>query len=149
MGLFFLLFEVRFDYGGSARQPAAGSDAFVFTFSFCCMNEPFVHGLTLREEGQVELWEWPNELSAGGFWAPATDGVNAILREIERVAALQNRFELCAFAPCELALDVWWPSRSGHENQNHPSIVFAFYCFARLDFWPTFTASHRQAALPD
>lgn len=62
------------------------------------MNEPFVHGLTLREEGQVELWEWPNELSAGGFWAPTTASVNAIFREIERVAALQNRFELCAFA---------------------------------------------------
>jgi len=29
------------------------------------VNEPFVHGYTLREEGQVKLWKLPNELSAG------------------------------------------------------------------------------------
>lgn len=42
-----------------------------------CVNEP-VHGLTLREEGQVELWEWPNELSAGVILQLSTNSVNSI-----------------------------------------------------------------------
>jgi hypothetical protein len=44
------------------------------------VNEPFVHGLTLREEGQVELWEWPNELSAGVILQLPTNSVNSIFR---------------------------------------------------------------------
>jgi hypothetical protein len=42
-------------------------------FLFGCVNEAFVHELTLREEGQVELWvEKPNGLSASAI-LPASD----------------------------------------------------------------------------
>jgi hypothetical protein len=55
------------------NQHAAGDEAVILMFLFGCVNEAFVHELTLREEGQVELWvEKPNGLSASAI-LPASD----------------------------------------------------------------------------
>ena len=43
----------------------------VFIVLSVCVNKPFCSRLTLREEGQVELWEWPNGLSAGVILLPS------------------------------------------------------------------------------
>ena len=43
----------------------------------CCVDEPFVHGLTRREAGQVERVEdVPNELNASVILSIALDDVN-------------------------------------------------------------------------
>jgi hypothetical protein len=46
-------------------------------FSLLC-EQAFSSRLTLREAGQVEFWEWPNELSAGVILIAADDSVNIV-----------------------------------------------------------------------
>ena len=50
-----------------SATPAQIIPVSIFICFLCLCDEPFVHGLTLREEGQVELRELPNRLSAGGI----------------------------------------------------------------------------------
>ena len=40
-----------------SATPAQIIPVSIFMCFLFCVNKPFVHGLTLREEGQVELWE--------------------------------------------------------------------------------------------
>jgi hypothetical protein len=50
---------------GSFQKSSEMKFAGAFGLLIACVNEPFAHRLTLREEGQVELWvETPNGLSA-------------------------------------------------------------------------------------
>ena len=41
------------------------------------MNKPFIHGLTLREEGQVELWSGLTDLTRAILCSPWRDNVNS------------------------------------------------------------------------
>jgi hypothetical protein len=60
--------------GGSLENASAIGKISAIHSEVDCVNEPFAHGLTLREEGQIEfLGKTPNGLSASAT-LPAADG---------------------------------------------------------------------------
>ena len=61
-----------------------------------CVNEPFVHGLTWREAGQVEVWRRPNELIAEAILPATRDSVNTIYYQIKDTQT-EERFCACLY----------------------------------------------------
>jgi hypothetical protein len=89
--LYSLLFS-SFSFQGSTYKTSMlpGDETLRLMFLLRLCERAFRSRFTLREEGQVELWKWPNGLNAS-FILPVTD------RHVNAVFATNRRQAGCKF----------------------------------------------------